>query len=188
MKGRGTRRYLRGSGALALGLLAVAAAAAACAKNDGATPAGGGGAPPTSASAAMEDVNAAIGQPAEVADLTATVTEVTRKRSVSAGSEAGYVVAQVSVANNSARDQRYTRLQFQLRKPDGTSINRTPVAGVVQLGEGTLPPGETVSGQLIFTVGDASGAFAITFTPRQDGQPEQKRGVWAFPSTPGDAS
>jgi hypothetical protein len=114
------------------------------------------------------------------------VNQVERRKTVGSVS-AGYLIAQVTVANKSSAPQKYHRLQFRLQKPDGTSTNRTPIAGETQLGEGELAPGAQAEGQLIFTVEQAGGSFAILFEPRQDDQPERKRGRWPFESQPADA-
>jgi hypothetical protein len=172
--------------------LAVALSAAAflvgCSNQDGSASNGGDSSTPTSEeSALVTDVPVAMGSSIEVANLTATVEEVRRQKAVSAADDSGYVVAKVTVANESNAPRDYHRLQFRLRKPDGTSINRTPVAGVTQLGNGELQPGERVSGELIFLVEQAAGQFAVLFEPIQENEPEPKRGVWAFESQPGDA-
>jgi hypothetical protein len=183
MKTRWTWGGQRHPVALGIGVMTLFACLA-CAGGSGG---GGGGAaeePPTTQK--TEETTAALGQPVEVANLTATVHEVQRKQTVGSVS-AGYLVAQVSVANKSTTTQRYHRLQFRLRKPDGTSTNRTPIAGETQLGEGELQPGEQAQGQLIFTVEQAAGSFAVLFEPLQNEVPDRKRGAWPFESQPGDA-
>jgi hypothetical protein len=130
---------------------------------------------------------AQMGQSVEVANLTATVTEVHRQRTFGENADAGYVVASVTVANKSTAAQDYHRLQWALRLPDGSSTNRTPIVGQTQLGQGTLEPGAQAEGQLIFTVGPAGGDFALVFEPRQDDKPERERGLWPFASQPGEA-
>ena len=166
-------------------LVMAALATSACASS-GSGAGGDDAGTPTTGGAKTEEITASLGGSVEVASLTATVTEVQRRKTVGSV-DAGYLVAQVTVANKSQTVQSYHRLQFQLRKPDGTSTNRTPIAGETQLGQGELQPGEQAQGQLIFTVEQAAGTFAVLFEPRQDDQPEHKRAVWTFESSPADA-
>jgi hypothetical protein len=186
MKTRWTGGGLRLPVALVVGVM-TALPALACAGTGGGTDAGSPGGAPTSKDVKTDEVTATMGQPVEVANLTATVSRVDRRKTVGSVS-AGYLVAQVAVANKSSASQKYHRLQFRLQKPDGTSTNRTPIAGETQLGEGELAPGAQVEGQLIFTVEQAGGSFAVIFEPRQDDQPERKRGLWPFESQPADAT
>jgi hypothetical protein len=177
---------LRRPAVVAVALMA-GVASVACAEQDNASTEPGGGEPTAETTEGVDEVAAPIGQPVEVAGLTATVTEVARQASFGDAADAGYIVASVSVVNDSRGTKEYHRLHFRLRKPDGSSINRTPIAGVNQLGNGELEPGERVEGQLIFMVEQAAGQFAITFTPPQTTSDVRTQGVWSFESTPGDA-
>jgi hypothetical protein len=182
----GTSSKRARSAKVAGGIIAIFASVG-CA---GTAPGGGpdGDATPTSTAAkGVEEVAVALGQSADVADLTATVEEVRRQKAFGGTSDLGYLVAKVNVVNNSKAARDYHRLQFRLIKPDGSSINRTPIAGVTQLGTGTLQPGDRVGGELIFTVEQVGGRFSVVYEPIQEGAAERKRGVWAFDSQPGDA-
>ena len=186
MKPRWSQRQLQRAITPAVGI-AFVIGTLGCASGGSDSGSGTPNASPTQGAANVVEEKAAIGQPLEVAGLTSTVTEVHRQKSFGDNADAGYVVAQVTVANNSTAVQDYHRLQWDLRLPDGSSTNRTPIAGQKQLGQGELQPGEQATGSLIFTVEQKGGEFALVFEPRQDDAPERERGLWPFTSQPGDA-
>jgi hypothetical protein len=168
-------------------LVVMGFATLACASGGNGSGSGTPDASPAAGAANVTEKTAKLGESIEVAGFTSTVTEVHRQQSFGANAEAGYVVAQVTTVNSATTAQDYHRLQWQLRFPDGSSTNRTPIAGQTQLGQGELQPGEQVSGSLIFTVEQKGGEFAVVFEPRQDDEPERERGLWPFTSQPGEA-
>jgi hypothetical protein len=186
MKSRGTHGLLQRAVLVAV-CAATGLATLGCGTSGNEGGAGPSDAPVTSTAANVVEETATIGQSIEVADLTSTVTELHRQKSFGTNADLGYVVAQVTVENKSTATHEYHRLQFHLQLPDGSSTNRTPIAGQAQLGQGELAPGEQATGQLIFTVEQAGGDFALVFEPRQDDRAERERGVWRFTSQPGEA-
>jgi hypothetical protein len=186
MKPRGSQGQLRRAITLEV-LVVIGIATLGCAPGGTTSGSGTPDASPARGAANVMEKTAKMGQSIEVAGFTSTVTEVHRQQSFGPNAEAGYVVAQVTMVNSATTAQEYHRLQWQLRFPDGSSTNRTPIAGQTQLGQGELQPDEQVSGSLIFTVDQKGGEFAVVFEPRQEEKPERERGLWPFTSQPGDA-
>lgn len=141
------------------------------------------------------DREAEVGDPVEVYGVTATVLEVGRVDAYGELDDWGYLWARVQVENTSSNEVDFHRRQFQLEKPDETVSNTANIAGESQLPGGTqsranvLEPGDTREGQVIFTVGDLDGQFAIVYRPDSPtGDPlDRERGVWVFESGPDDA-
>jgi hypothetical protein len=187
MKSRETQGHLRRAVVVVACVLA-GLASSACGPGNSDTGSNAPTASPEPGGGLVEEETAKLGQSLEVDNLTATVNEVHRQKSFGPGIEAGYLVAQVTVANKSTAAQKYHRLDWELRLPDGSTTNRTPITGQTQVGQGDLEPGQQIAGQLIFMVEDKGGDFALMFEPRQqENKPEKQRGVWPFTSQPGDA-
>jgi hypothetical protein len=136
------------------------------------------------------DVEGAIGDELEVYDLTVTVSEVERVAEFGEMDNRGYIVATVSMTNDSGGSIDFDRSDWRIEKPDGTVANTANVSTEPQLQDDTIPDGETIEGRVIFTVGDAEGQFAVLFVSasmRPEDELALERGVWVFDSAPGDA-
>jgi len=137
------------------------------------------------------DVEGAVGDELQVYDLVATVTSIERVATFSELDSRGYIVATVSMHNEGNSSVDFERTDWKLEKPDGALSNTANVSGQVQLQDDTLLKGATIEGTVIFTAGDLEGQFAIVFDPstlRPDDPLAERRGVWVFESSPGDAS
>jgi hypothetical protein len=141
------------------------------------------------------DVEANVGDALEVYGVTATVLEWGRVDAYSDLEDWGYIWARVQVENTSNNEVNFHRRQFQLEKPDDSVSNTANVTGEQQLPGGTqtraniLEPGDISEGQVIFTVGDLEGQFAVIYRPEPptDDPLDRQRGVWVFESSPDDA-
>lgn len=136
------------------------------------------------------DVEGAVGDELEVYDLTVQVTEVERVAQFSELDSRGYIVATVSMTNDTGRSIDYDRTDWRLEKPDGSLSNTANVSGEAQLRDDKIPAGGTVEGRVIFTAGDLDGQFAIVFVSasmRPSDGLQLERGVWIFDSSPEDA-
>ncbi|MFP3907349.1 MAG: DUF4352 domain-containing protein [Acidimicrobiales bacterium] len=141
------------------------------------------------------DVEGRVDDPLEVYGITATVTEVGRVDEYNEFDTWGYIWARVRVENTTSREIDFHRRQFQLEKPDETVSNTASISTETQI-EGSsvtrpdvLAPGETGEGQVIYTVGDLDGQFALIYRPDPPSEDviDAERGVWVFESSPQDA-
>lgn len=133
------------------------------------------------------DKEAKVGQTLQVHELDVTVTEVGRRDAYSPNENAGYIWAKVKYENKRGGETKYSRLDWQLERPDKTSTSRVPIAGEEQLVGGDILPGGTAEGLLIFEARDLEGQFALVYAPRHhrlDDPTTLQRGVWIFDSKP----
>lgn len=141
------------------------------------------------------DVEGRVGDSLEVYEITATALDWGRVEAYSELEDWGYIWVEVQVDNTTNSDVDYHRRQFRLEKPDGTVSNtanivdQTQVPGVGGARPNQIPPGETREGQVIYTVGDLDGQFALVYEPDPPtADPlDVERGVWVFESSPEDA-
>lgn len=141
------------------------------------------------------DVEGRVGDPLEVYGITATVLEVGRVAEYNEFDTWGYIWARVRVENTTSREIDFHRRQFRIERPDETVSNTANISTETQL-EGSsvtrpdvLAPGETGEGQVIYTVGDLDGQFALIYGPDPPTEDviDAERGVWVFESSPEDA-
>ena len=141
------------------------------------------------------DVEGRAGDPLEVYGITATALEWGRVEAYGELEDWGYIWVRVQVENTTNGDVDYHRRQFRLEKPDGTVSNTANIVGETQVpGVGgarpnQIPPGETREGQVIYTVGELDGQFALVYEPEPPtADPlDVERGIWVFESSPEDA-
>ena len=115
-----------------------------------------------------------LGAAADLSGYTVTVTAAQRQQQLSDFEDAGYVVAQVTLLNRDNDAQSYNTFDWKLITPSGTIID--PCLCSDQLGSGDLANGGTVSGQLVWEVGDLKGDYYIVFDPSD--LSNENRGVW----------
>lgn len=119
------------------------------------------------------DIERNIGQGADLSGYTATVTQAGFRGELDQFFTGGYLVADVTLLNRDDDAQPYNTFEWKLITPGGQIID--PFFGGDQLGAGDLVKGGTISGQLIWEVGDQKGDFYIIYDPTDFGD---ERGVW----------
>ena len=120
-----------------------------------------------------KDIERTIGQAAELSGYTATVTKVQFAGEISQFEKDGYLLADVDLLNRDDGAQSYNTFEWKLLTPNGQIID--PYLGGKQLGSGDLASGGTVSGQLIWEVGQTKGDFYVIYDPSDLGV---ERAVW----------
>jgi hypothetical protein len=116
-----------------------------------------------------------IGGAADLSGYTVTVTAAARQQQFNAFENEGYLVAEATLLNRDNSAQSYNTFDWKLITPSGTIIDPC-FCGTEQLGSGDLAAGGTVSGSLIWEIGDAAGDYYIIFDPEDIG--DGNRGVW----------
>ena len=114
-----------------------------------------------------------VGEPADLSGYTATVTAAARQQQLSDFETDGYLVADVTLLNRDSSAQSYNTFDWKLITPGGTIIDPT-FSGEEQLGSGDLTEGGTISGKLIWEIGDTPGDYYVIYDPDVGGD----RGVW----------
>lgn len=128
------------------------------------------------------DRERALGDPAIVHDLEATVLSAEFRQQLSDTENAGYLVADVKVENPDRGTTDYDRLDWVLEFPDGSTKNRIAAASQPdQIESGELERGQTAQGKVYFQIGAQRGTFYVLYAPREQARlndPEKERGVW----------
>lgn len=115
-----------------------------------------------------------VGEAADLSGYTTTVTAASRQQQVSDFETDGYLVADVTLLNRDSSAQPYNTFDWKLITPGGTIIDPT-ISSVEQLGSGDLAEGGTISGKLIWEIGETPGDYYIIYDPDFGGD---NRGVW----------
>lgn len=129
----------------------------------------GGGAPennlfPDRVDRQPNDIEARVGEPISVQGYSGTITSLEHRQQLSDFEDQGYLVAEVELANDSEEVKTYNTFDWRLQTANGQVID--PAIAGDQLGSGDLVAGGTVSGQLIWEVGqDISGEYYVIFKP-----------------------
>lgn len=120
------------------------------------------------------DIERNIGQSAELSGYTATVTNAGFQGEVSDFENKGYLVADVTITNRDDDAQPYNTFEWKLITPGGQIIDPT-FTSTGQLGSGDLVKGGTVSGKIVWEVGNQKGDFFVIYDPADFGD---ERAVW----------
>lgn len=121
-----------------------------------------------------EDQQAPLGGEVRLSGYTVTVHSATFQPQLSEFEDEGYLVAQVTVLNRDDRAQSYNTFDWKLQTPNGQVIDPS-FTGTEQLGSGDLVPNGTVSGRIIWEVGDSKGDFFVIYKPDLF---DAARGIW----------
>lgn len=121
-----------------------------------------------------EDQEVAIGQPVKVSGYTATVSSAGFQQQMSDFEDKGYIVAEVTVVNTDDKAQPYNTFDWKLQTPNGQVID-PGFTTADQLGSGDLVKDGTVSGKVVFEVGQTKGDFFIIYKPDAF---DAARGLW----------
>lgn len=115
-----------------------------------------------------------VGEPADLSGYTTTVTAAAGQQQLSDFETEGYLVADVTLLNRDSSAQSYNTFDWKLITPSGTIIDPT-FSGEEQLGSGDLAEGGTISGKVIWEIGDTPGDYYVIYDPDFGGD---NRGVW----------
>ena len=101
------------------------------------------------------DVEVLPGEPATIDDLNLTVTKIIKKTTISEFEQAGsgkiYVIANVTLKNNSNETKPYNEADFRIQTASGQVLDGTVVVSDIKpLNYGDLVAGGKVSGQVVF--------------------------------------
>lgn len=132
---------------------------------------------PDRADRQAEDQEVPIGESVQLSGYTATVTAATFRPTLSEFEDGGYLVAEVTVENRDDKAQPYNTFDWVLQTPNGQVIDPT-FTSEQQLGSGDLVQGGTVSGNVIWEIGAATGDFFIIYKPDPF---DAARGIWKVP-------
>lgn len=123
---------------------------------------------------AEQDLEREVGDGAQLAGYTTTVLDTEFRRSISPLETVGYLVVEVRIVNRRDEDQPYNLYDWQLVREDGSTIDPALTTGK-NLGSGVLEPGESVTGDVVFEVGDERGDLYIVYKPDLF---DAARGIW----------
>jgi hypothetical protein len=115
-----------------------------------------------------------VGDPADLSGYTVTVTKAARQQQISEFESDGYLVADVTLLNRDSSAQSYNTYDWKLITPAKTIIDPT-ITTADDLGSGDLAEGGTVSGQVVWEIGDTPGDYYVVYDPDFGGD---HRGVW----------
>lgn len=121
------------------------------------------------------DVERRVGETVEVGGYAVTVANAEFQQSVSDFEDAGYLIADVEIVNNSDRAQPYNVFDFRVQTPGGEVQDAGFVTVPDQLESGDLVQGGETSGKVVFEIGDEKGMFFILYKPNAF---DDARGVW----------
>lgn len=124
--------------------------------------------------AQKEDQERNVGESAKLSGYTATVTSAGFQKEVSDFEDGGYVVIEVTIENRDDKAQPYNTFDWKLQTPNGQVIDPGFTSNQT-LGSGDLVSGGTVSGKVVFEVGDTKGDFFIIYKPDAF---DAARGIW----------
>lgn len=116
-----------------------------------------------------------VGQAAELSGYTVTVVKAAFQGEMSAFEKGGYLVADITILNRDDAVQSYNVFEWKLITPQGQIIDPTISSTPKQLGTGDLVTGGTVSGQVVWQVGDQKGDYYAVYDPSDFGD---ERAVW----------
>ncbi len=121
-----------------------------------------------------EDQQAQLGGSVQLAGYTATVNSAEYRAQISDFETDGYLVANVTIENRDDRSQSYNTFDWKLQTPNGQVIDPTFVTEE-QLGSGDLVEGGSVSGDVVWEVGDVKGRYFLIYKPDPF---NAARGIW----------
>lgn len=124
--------------------------------------------------AQKEDQERNIGDSAKLSGYTATVTAAGFQQTISDFEEDGYVTADVTIENRDDKAQPYNLFDWKLQTPGGQVID-PGFTTADTLDSGDLVNGGTVSGKVVFEVGDTKGDYFIIYKPDAF---DAARGIW----------
>ena len=122
-----------------------------------------------------EDQEVALGQSVNVSGYKGTVHSAGFQAAFNDFEDKGYVVADVTVVNTDDRAQPYTLFDWKIQTPNGQVIDPTFTTLDGLLDSGDLVKDGTVSGKVVFEVGQTKGDFFIIYKPDAF---DAARGLW----------
>lgn len=130
---------------------------------------------PGRADAQKEDQERNIGDSAKLSGYTATVTAAGFQQTISDFEDEGYVVVEVTIENRDDSAQPYNLFDWRLQTPNGQVID-PGFTTADTLESGDLVGGGSVSGKVVFEVGDTKGDYYIIYKPDAF---DAARGIWS---------
>ena len=132
------------------------------------------------------DVHVApIGQAVTIQNVACTVTSLkysTGDSTVTSQSGDEFAVLHIKLANHSTQTQQYEAVDFYITNSTGTAIlNSTlvPKAYAKQLNVGSLAPGQSVEGNLVFEIARSDHGQALNWEPNLNASPDNASlGEW----------
>lgn len=121
------------------------------------------------------DIERNLGEAAQLAGYTVTLSSAPFKQQISQFESDGYLVATVTIANRDKKAQPYNPFDWKLITPGGQIIDPTFTTGE-QLASGDLVMGGSITGDITWEVGAQKGVYYVIYDPPTFSDPA--RAVW----------